>query len=92
MFKKNFYGIVVKNVDHLDTNSKTIAERQEFSFRKYFVKLLRFKGQLISKGLIVILNSSKKWKKQFDLHNYYYLFSFAPKRRFEINWPLERAL
>ena len=49
----------MKNVDHLDTNSKTIAERQEFSFRKYFDKLLRFKGQLISKGLIVILNSSK---------------------------------
>ena len=56
------------------------------------------KGQLISKGLFAILNSSKKRMKQFDLTTMIPqvdLFSFVfwkklktPKRHFEINWPL----
>ena len=56
------------------------------------------KGQLISKRLFGILNSSKKQTKKFDLTTKtpkVDLFSFvfwknlmAPKRHFEINWPL----
>ena len=58
-----------------------------------------FKGQLISKGLFAILNSSKKRTKTFDLTTMISqvdMFSFVfrknlktrPKRHFEINWPL----
>ena len=56
------------------------------------------KGQLISKGLFAILNSSKKQTKKFDLTTMIHqvdLFSFVfwknlkiPKRLFEINWLL----
>ena len=57
----------------------------------------RTKGQLISKGLFIILKSSKK-RKKIDLTTMIHqvdLFSFvfwknlkSPKRHFEINWPL----
>ena len=63
-------------------------------------KLLKYgvsKGQLISKGLFTILNSSKKWTKKFDSttmipHVDLLLFIFwrnlkTQKIRFEINWP-----
>ena len=56
-----------------------------------------YKGQLISKALVGILNSSKKWTKQFNLSTMIpqvdFLFCFfeelkTPKSLFEINWPL----
>ena len=56
------------------------------------------KGQLISKGLVGILNSSKKRTKKFDLQYYdtsgqlvFILFLEelkTPKSPFKINWPL----
>ena len=59
------------------------------------------KGQLISKGLFGILNSSKKRMKKFDLTTMIpqvdlFLFVFwknlkTPKRHLEINWPLARS-
>ena len=52
------------------------------------------KGQVISKGLVGILSSSKKWMKKYDNVD---LFSFrfseelkTPKSPFEINSPLNR--
>ena len=60
------------------------------------------KGQLISKCLLGIFNSSKKRAKQFALTMMVpqvELFSFVvleelkpPKRHFEINWPLEESM
>ena len=57
------------------------------------------KGQLISKGLVGILNSSKKWTKKFNLQYYdtsgwLVFIRFleelkTPKSPFEINWPLK---
>ena len=64
------------------------------------VKTISAKGQLISKGIFCILNSSKKWTKKFDLTTMIPQFDFfsfvfwkkvkTPKRHFEINWPLSR--
>ena len=60
------------------------------------------KGQLISKGLVGILNSSKKWMKKFDLQYYdtsgrLVFIRFleelkTPKSPFEINWPLPHSV
>ena len=61
--------------------------------------LLRTKGQLFSKCLFGVFNSSKKTNKKFNLTTMVsqvelFLFVFwknwryLPKRHFEINWPL----
>ena len=62
------------------------------------------KGQLISKGLFGILNSSKKWTKKFNLTTILWCLRSTcfrlffgriwrhQKRHFEINWALKSLL
>jgi hypothetical protein len=75
--------------------------RQKFTTWSLMTKRQFPKGQLISKGLFGILNSSKKWTKKFDLTTMIPqvdLFSSVfwknlktPKRHFDINWPLKEV-
>ena len=84
-------------------NRAAVMSLKSFSLRDDFnnfdsTVLHSNKGQLISKGLFVILNSPKKQTKKFDFTTIQYLrspffFFFweklkTPKRHFEINGPL----
>ena len=72
---------------------------QNFKQLTSFIDVTFPKGQLISKGLFSVFNSSKKWTKKFcpnilgqklKFSSSFFLEELkTPKRHFEISWPLQ---
>ena len=78
------------------SNNKNQIKSCQYCLKNFLAFLFKIiiKGQLISKRLFGIINSSRKRTKQFNL-TMIDLFSYVfwknlktPKRHFEIHWPL----